>query len=80
MTLCSYLCHLVEGNAVDFKSVDSEVGGEKDAGGTNILVSHVTGLTPTLNGEHVSLHAGVKEDCTIATQPQEKCHSITDFP
>jgi len=53
---------VAEGNTVGFKSVDGEVRGEKDAGGTNILVSHVTDLTPTLNGEHVSLNAGVNED------------------
>jgi len=54
--------NVVEGNAVGLKSVDCEVGGEKNAGGTNNLVSHVTDLTPTLNGEHVSLNAGVNED------------------
>lgn len=53
---------MVEGSAADLKYVDSEAGGEKDTEGTNILVLHVTDLTATLNGEHVSLHAGVNED------------------
>jgi hypothetical protein len=53
---------ILEGSGADYKCVDDDVGGEKNSEGTNILVQHVTGLTVTLNGEHVSLHAGVNED------------------
>ena len=53
---------MVEGSAADLKYVGSKAGGEKNAEGTNILISHVTDLTATLNGEHVSLHSGVNED------------------
>jgi hypothetical protein len=45
-----------------FKYVDGEVSGEKNTEGTNNMVFHVIGLTVTLNGEHVSLHAGVNKD------------------
>jgi hypothetical protein len=62
LSLCSYLVGVVEGHGADLKYVDSEVDGVKNTEGTSILVSHVTGLTVTLNGEHVSLHAGVNED------------------
>lgn len=68
--ISSYLLDVVEGSAADFLSVDSEVKsieGKEDTGGTNISVSHVTDLTATHNGRHVTLHAGVNEDCTIAT-------------
>lgn len=64
LSLCSYLVEVVvvEGSGANFKYVDGEVGGEENAEGANTLVLHVTGLTVTLNGEHVSLHAGVNED------------------